>query len=310
MKPSLVALAIPLAALATPRPSRAADDTGRAATVFRQAQQAFGQKNYAAAAAAFEEAAQLVPHPSAWLNAAEAWELDGDLPRAAQDCDRALGMIDAAETHRREANARLARLVPRIATLQTIDRSGGHGLRVTVDGGAEERVPTNDRLPPGKHVVVVLDSSGRPSRRVEVDVAQGETRIEDLTPPTAAPPPPDAAVERAPAGPTPERPPPGRGPSLASWIAFGTSAAASVTAIVAGELTLSARDDFDQAPTFERRDHFYAMRTLTNVAWTVGGGTAVIGVVLWALGPRQASRGTVGTALAEAGAWLVQGGRF
>jgi tetratricopeptide (TPR) repeat protein len=264
--------------------ARAADDKDRARVLFQQAQQAFEQKNYAAAAAAFEEAAQLAPHPAAWLDAAEAWELDRELPRAAQDCDRALAMPDASETHRREAATRLARLLPSVATLEASDRAGS-GLRVTMDGGPEEHVPTRFRLAPGRHVLAVLAPSGTPAGRFDLDLAAGETRTQELTPaapPPAAGPPPLVAEAPLPVASAGE---PGsrrmRSPPVASWIAFATSAAAVATAVVAGELTLSARTDFNQAPTFERRDHFYAMRTVTNVAWATAGGAAVVGVALW-----------------------------
>src|SRR6185295_7613407 len=69
----------------------------RAAALFKQAQLAFERKAFGAAATAFEEAAQLAPHPATWLDAGEARELDGNLPRAASDYDRALAIEDAPE---------------------------------------------------------------------------------------------------------------------------------------------------------------------------------------------------------------------
>ncbi len=69
-------------------------DRERAAETFRQAEAAFARREYAGAAAGFEEAGRFVPHPKTFLNAAEAWELAGLAARAATACERALGLPD------------------------------------------------------------------------------------------------------------------------------------------------------------------------------------------------------------------------
>src|SRR4051812_2488963 len=109
----LVAIAIACAATAH------ADDAAhkRAAESFRQAQAAFERRDFAAAAAAFEQAATFEPHPAPLLNAADAWERAGEPARAAEDCDRALAMPNASDAHRAEAGQCLERLAPKLATL-------------------------------------------------------------------------------------------------------------------------------------------------------------------------------------------------
>src|SRR4051794_10118832 len=76
-----------------------------AADSFRQGQTAFERREFAAAAAAFEQAGRLAPHPSAWLNAAEAWERADEPLRAADDCDAALAAPGLEQAHREEAAA-------------------------------------------------------------------------------------------------------------------------------------------------------------------------------------------------------------
>ena len=67
-------------------------DKQRAAELFAGGEAALKRGDFPGAGAAFEQAALYAPHPSALLNAAEAWELAGDVTRAAELCDRALAM--------------------------------------------------------------------------------------------------------------------------------------------------------------------------------------------------------------------------
>src|SRR5687767_13950840 len=59
---------------------------------FKRGEEAFGRRQFVRAARAFERAACLEAHPSAWLNAAEAWERAGDLGRAAEDLEEVIAM--------------------------------------------------------------------------------------------------------------------------------------------------------------------------------------------------------------------------
>jgi hypothetical protein len=286
-------------ALAVSGVTRAAAAAGseRAAAIFRQGQEAFAHKSYAAAAAAFEQAAELAPHPSAWLDAAEAWELDGSFARAAEDCDRALSLPDASEGHRHEAEARLARLTPKVATLDL--RASRPGL-VRLDGAAELRAPGKHRVAPGHHAIAV-EGATTPAP-ISIDAKAGETAVIDLDPPAprAAEPAPPARADDTPPAPPPEA---HRGPPLATWVAFGVASAAGATALVTGAMTLSARTDFTNAPSIDARDRFYRVRTITDVAWGVAGAAAITGAVLWLTAPRPDGSG-VGLTLAPGGVFV------
>jgi hypothetical protein len=252
----------------------------RAAAIFRQAQQAFERRNYAAAAAAFEEAALLQPHAAAWLDAGEAWERDGNLVRSAEDCDRAVATEGISAAHRAEAEARLSRLVPKIGTL---DVRSDKTLVMKVDGGNESNVPGQRRVTVGKHVLEFVDLAGAEKRRMDIEVSPGQVKLVELK--DEPPPPPPPPKRESPAIRPP--PPPARsGPPTVSVVAFGVSLAAVATAVVAGSITLSRQSDFQSAPTEDKRDGFYTARTTTNVAWGVAGASAITGLAFWLFAPR------------------------
>ena len=269
----------------------------RAAESFKQAQAAFQRGEFAAAGAAFEQAAYYEPHPAPLLNAEEAWEKAGELVRAAEDCDRVLAMASADEKFRAEANKRLASLTPQIGT---IDFTGPRTMVVRIDASAEVNVPARRRLAPGHHALTVVDLTSSQSRRGEVDLKTGETRSLDVSPgaplsgPPAPPPltetPPDApaaapapapAVAPAPAAASEPAPPSTGADHTASWIALGGAGAAGVVAGIFGAVTLGARDDYNATPTPATRDAFHRDKAITNVAIAVAGIAAATGVVLW-----------------------------
>jgi tetratricopeptide (TPR) repeat protein len=280
----------------------------RARTIFQQGQQSFERRDYAAAAAAFEEAAQLAPHPAAWLDAGQSWELDGNLARAAEDCDRALALSEVPEDLRREAERRLERIVPKIGTL---DVKSATTLVLKIDGTGDVTVPGKHRVSPGNHRIAVIDLAGAPMRTIDVTVAPGETATLSLSPPPARR--TDEAREATPQQQTPaaQLPPAHRhGPPLAAWVAFGSSAAAAAAAVIAGEATLSARSDFNATPSFATRDRFYEERTLTNVFWAVAGAAAATGVGFWVLQPSERRRTAIGLVIQGGALALTHETRF
>jgi len=249
---------------------------------FRQAQAAFTRGDYAAAAAAFEQAARVAPHPSAWLNAAEAWELAGQPVRAAEDCDEVLSMTDLEERYSAEAKRRLARLEPKLARLEI---RGASPATSRIDGGAELALPARRRLVPGRHVLTIVDGPASAPRRIDVDLAPGESRSVDA----AGAPPPDQprAVARPLASPAaPPPPPPPRsdpsGPAIpvGSWIAFGVAGVSAGIAGVFGAMTVSAYNDFNDAPSQESNDDFHRDKLVTNVCVGVAATAAAVGVIV------------------------------
>jgi hypothetical protein len=265
----------------------------RSADSLTQAEAAVQRGEFATAAAAFEQAAYYEPHPGPLLSAEAAWEKAGEPVRAAEDCDRVLALPTAEERFRSEANKRLALLSPQIAS---VDFIGPRTMVVRIDASAEVNVPARRRLAPGHHALTIVDLTTSHSRRGEVDLKKGESRIVDVSPgaqlsgPPAPPPltesPPAQAPAQAPApAPTPA-PAPAPAPHAPashtpSWIAFGVAGGSSVVAGVFGAITLGNKSDYDAGPTTPTRDAFHRDKAITYVAIAVAGVAAATGVVLW-----------------------------
>lgn len=273
-------------------PRRASDPRTAAAESFREAQAAFARRDFAAAAAAFEQTARTVPHAATWLNAAEAWEKRGEWARAAEDCDRALEVRDVEPEIRREAERRLARAVTHAATLEV---RGPRGLGVRIDGDAVQTLPIKRRLAPGAHRVVVVDLATERETARDLVLAAGTVETIDVPAlaPVAAR---DASEDRsAPLAPRSGNEPStgglSRAPPTSSWIAFGVAGAFAVTAGIMGVVTLDAKTAYERDPTHATLDTFRRDRIVTNV--TIGGAVvaAAVGVVVWvvAASPREPS---------------------
>lgn len=272
---ALASAAVVLALVACP--ARAGAEAGgetRAAEVFARGSAQFERRAYREAAASFEEAAALAPHPAPLLNAADAWERAGDLPRAADACDRALALGETTGAFRDVALQRLERLVPKVGTLEVV---GPDDVEVQIDGGAEMRPPRRRRLAPGAHRIRVVDRTLQ-ARELSVTVEPGQTRTLDVSPELASlasAPDPGARAASGPRG----------GPPWPSVLLLGASVVSAGAAGAFGAMTLSAQRAFDGDPSRENADTFYARRTATNVAL---GGALVLGaagVVLWVLAP-------------------------
>lgn len=302
-----IALAVAIALAGSAR----ADDAAhrRAAESFRQAQAAFERRDFAAAAAAFEQAAQFEPHPAPLLNAADAWERAGDPAHAADDCDRALALPNASDAHKNDAEQCLRRLTPRLATL---DFRGPSTIAISVDGGPQLIVPLRRRVVPGHHAITVVDLGTSVSRRVDVDVRGGDVRAVDVAPgipSTTVPVVPSA--EPAPPRPAPESPSRSRGVPTSTWIAFGIGGAAAAVATTFGLFAVSMKSNFDGGDTTQTTaDTFHRDKAIANIAWSVAGIAAATGVILWIAAPRAPGGAAVGVVPGPSGAAIVGTLRF
>src|SRR5262249_41212212 len=156
------------------------------------------------------------PHAATHLNAAEAWELAGNRARAAEMCDRVLADGAAEPKYTEVARARLARLAPRIATVDVV---GKNVAQTSVDGGPACAIPHPFRLAPGHQ------EGRRRDRRVGLDVGGGDVRALDLPAPAPPAAPTTGRVVSAPTA-SKDEASAVHAPPLVSWVAFGTSALA------------------------------------------------------------------------------------
>lgn len=260
-----------------------ASDRARADESFRQARAAFNRGEFAAAGAAFEQAARFVNHPAPLLNAADAWERAKDFVRASVLCHEAKSIAEAASDFANAAEACLVRLAPHVAVVQI---EGPAGTMAAIDAAGARSLPTVVHLAGGHHAIVAVGPSiedGRVTR--DVDVAAGETlavTFPAVPKPKEAPPPPPARTDSPP-----------RRPLLptASWIAFGTSVVAGATAATFGVMTRNAKSDFDGGETTQAlADRFHDYRLATNVAVGVAVVAIATGVVFWVLAPSRSTR--------------------
>lgn len=250
---------------------------------FDEAAKAFAERRYADAGEAYERAAAISPHPAPYVNAAEAWALDGNYVRAARACDQAL-KLPLGPALQKSIEERLARLERSVATLEV---DGAASLAIRIDGGSEIGPPARIRLSPGKHLIAVLDPDKAAGRTEEVYLAPGDHRHLVLA--TARPGTPPAPLVSAPTTEPAAAPPSRRGPPLGTWIALGTAVVAGGGAVAFGFLTASAEDDFDAKPTNDAADTFERNRLVTNVLVGVTATALLAAGAFWLFAPRSST---------------------
>lgn len=222
-----------------------------------------------------------MPHPAAWLSAADAWQRAGEPARAAEDCDRARAvpnLPDASAADHADYARDAAQCTDRVRSrVGLISVTGAGATAVRVDDGPEQVVPARQWVRPGQHTLTLVDLQTSRTRRLEVDVRPGEERSVDAT--TSAPPPapPPAPIITSETSAAPAR---RHGIPTASWVAFGLAVPAAVAYGVTGVMTLQAQQDFDASPGASARDTFYRDRAMADVSFAVALTAAAAGVVL------------------------------
>lgn len=252
-------------------PEISADDKKRAAARFRDGERAFRKHDYTSAAAAFEEANQIAPHPAALFNAARALEKAGELARAANLCARYLKDAPEKDKRRTSANAMLAELRPKLGRITV----GGAGEDVAIDGVVVELEETY--VDPGDHVVTA-SFAGRVVERTVTVVAGSLERI------TLEAPKPVTAMDSTEPEPEPDfvRDDPEKEPATKPlsptyfWVGVGATAVLGGVTVWSGLDTNSAREEFDATPSQSGLDDGRSKQTRTNMLL---GATAVVGTL-------------------------------
>ena len=285
MRPCAPALLVGVALVASGAAAEPdADARRKADEAFQTAKQQLALGQFAAAAASYERAADLVPHPAPLLDAADAWERASDPARAGDDCERALSLIASSHgeddrrdvDYRRDAEQCLARLSPLLAI---VELRGPRTMTARVDSGPPVSVPGRRRLMPGRHVAVATDLETRQTHSVAFDVAAGEARTVDLRPAGRAELEPHTARLVPFDGATGKRVP------AAFWVGVGVAGVSAVAGSVFGGLVVSAYDDYKAQPTVDARTRFHRWAAATDVAIGVGVLAVVGSVALWITAP-------------------------
>jgi hypothetical protein len=258
--------------------SQPTNSTQLAQQRFREAQQAYRDRRYSAAASLFEAADRLAPHPSTRFNAAAAWDEAGEAARAATGYEAVLAMATLDEAKRKVAEERLSSLKLELGKI-LVQRPLGAFL--TVDHVQRAPVPTTFYLLPGAYQLQ-LDYRGETSAS-PLEVLAGrdhDVKLDYAEPEAAAPSAPPEATRPLPS------PPPAADIGITQktwgWVGVGAGVALGGAAIVLGLQALAARDRFveSQNTNADARSEAANLRLATNVLW--GGATAagVTGLVL------------------------------
>jgi hypothetical protein len=248
--------------------------TEQADALFRAAAAAFDRQDYGAAAAGFDAAYQVAPHPVTRFNAAKAWDLAGDRARAANGWAE---VADAAELDPPSRATARQRLVELDRALGRLRIAGPGSARARVSGFASGALPWEVRLEPGRHTVEIEQAGQRHERSVEI--VAGEQVSLETSAMTPAPPEPVPDAER----PGPVAAESGAPPTL--WVGVGSFVLAGAGIAVGaglGAAALSSRDDYEASSRFDldARDRAARERDASTGVFIAAGVCAAVGLVL------------------------------
>ena len=280
----LLLLSALVARVANARQERGAIDpfleAESAAGALERGTKLFEQKDYQGALDAFKRAHKLKPHFLTLCKIARCHARQNHLVQSAAVYRRCLRSGGGQSAMAASLSAEMARVEQRITTL-TVETVVDEGM-VYLDGRLVGPAPRILSLNPGTHVVEVRRSGARPASGTVV--ARGGEHWLELNPVAL-----EAAsrpvVPRLAAAPRPARP---QKPKTVSatvqrkgasatwfWAGVGVTLCAAAAAAVMGVLTNKTRDDFYDAPTWDRYHQVNRFRLATNILWGV---TAAAGV--------------------------------
>jgi tetratricopeptide (TPR) repeat protein len=270
---------------AAAKPDKKTRDAARKA--YGAGEKAYDKGDYAAAFDHFKKANELIPSPHAeyWMgmtlykqgkNAEAVTQLEKFLahPGAAKVGDERLG---EAKKALEELQAKLGGELNLVTTPA--------GATVMVDGQAQKgETPMVLKLKPGAHKVAIT-SSGYETKEMEVNVVAGqrtdqtvELKLAEAAPepgaaPTKAPPPAEAPAEEAP-------PPSEPRSKVPAYVTLGVAGVSAAVGTFFGIRALSAKSDFDDAPSTDSADDVERNALIADMAFGVAITLGVTGVVL------------------------------
>lgn len=285
----IIALVLLVGAAATALAGEAQD---QARTAFTAGERAFAQRKFREAAAKFEEAYALNPHPSIQFNLARSFEAAGE-PGPALRAYRIYLHATPDAPDRVAVTAAISALERKLgqrgvqSLVLFIEPAEG---QATIDGKPMTGTPVAAELPLGPHEVVVT-AAGYGAHRVTVELtAQRSAEVSVVL--VATPRPVDAPVAAPVLEPPPPPPPllavtaePAAKPRVFTWVAAGVTAVAAGTATglfvgangAAVELRAMERSRVEQDALIARGR---GLQTGSDVALGVAVAAAITTVVL------------------------------
>lgn len=228
------------ALLGTSAAARAQDtrDPAAAEELFRQGRTAAEKKDYTTACSKFRESNRLDPAVGTVFNIADCEEKLGRLATSWTLFQEVVQRLPASDDRRGIAEKRLQKLEPRVPKLTIhLARSDRSDIVVKRDGVTLGNASLDTPLPvdPGDHTVVVEAPGTRPAE-FHATIAEGQSNTLAVNIGEAAP---TTAISLQ--TPVPETPQPAPANHTGAYVVGGIGAAALVTGVVAGVLTLGKK---------------------------------------------------------------------
>jgi hypothetical protein len=282
----------------SPALALAQEDVQAASAAFAEAQRAQLRGDFPRAAELFEIADQAAASPGALRSAIRNREAAGQEARAASLALRAISRYPDDRETRTFADSALERLGPRLVRVRvTCDVS----CAVTVDGGTvgpNAAATTEFFVADGPHTLearwsnrdaVTRQVSGNPGQTVVVEIQAPPQRAQTTTPPSESLSPTpvvssaDASSPTTDQGASSEKSGGGLPPAV-FWVGTGLTVVAAGVLTWSGLDTLSANDDYKQAPTREGYEDGVDRQRRTNIlaGVTAGLGAITLGIGLFA----------------------------
>ncbi len=254
-------------------------DPAAAEELFRQGRAAADKKDYTAACAKFRESNRLDPAVGTVFNIADCEEKLGRLATSWTLFQEVVQRLPASDDRRAIAEKRAQKLEPRVPKLTIhLAHSDRSDLVVHRDGVSLGSASLDTPLPvdPGDHTVIV-EAPGTRAAEFHASIAEGQSSTLEV-----------AIGEALPVGANPlQTPEPGptqptKPDHTAAYVVGGIGAAALVTGVVAGVLTLSKKstvnsDCVGKECSQAGLDAAHAGKTL-GVLTTVGLVTGAVGI--------------------------------
>src|SRR5262245_20364678 len=177
--------------------ARTAASEGGAEALVRDAKRAYATRDYERAAQLFEKAYAADPVPSLRVNAAQAWRLAGDLPRAADAYAQALavkGKDALGASDRGFVRDKLAEIEKSTGKLRIDEPRGG---ALSVAHVERTPIPAVVHLMPGSHEIRIERPDGSTVTRT-IDLEAGETSTLSVVGSESPSPAPNQARSEAP----------------------------------------------------------------------------------------------------------------
>jgi len=279
-----VAFVMALGARAHAQASSAEDE-------FKRAVAAVERRDFVGAAAAFESALRITPHPVTAFDAALAWEEANEPVRAAEDFALALD-LHLSEPQATEARKRLAALELRLARVALTGPTGARLARCSchVRDGSGAALPQSVFVTPGESSFEIAMPDGRTVTR-RATFAAGETKTLSFSD--------EFSLKTT----IPVAPLPRSSASIRwlGWAGMGLGAALIGTGIGIGVAGLDARNAFVASDDLNgaARNQAVVFQVASNVLWISGAVIAAVGIAIVVWPHRRASATTTALRLLE-----------